>query len=77
MISLKLRVFRPVMHVAYNHPILIKLLGALRKPLGEVSPNQRLRVVGSRDYGIPFPIIARIESLTDTTYRLIIKNASH
>ena len=46
-----------------NHPTLMKLPGAPRKPLGEVSPNQRSRVVGSRDHGIPFPVIARMESL--------------
>ena len=60
-----------------NHPTLMKLPGAPRKPLGEVSPNQRSRVVGSRDHGIPFPVIARMESLTDTTCRSIVKNASH
>ena len=55
----------------------MKLPGAPRKPLGEVSPNQRSRVVGSRDHGIPFPVITRMESLTDTTCRSIVKNASH
>ena len=51
--------------------------GAARLPLGEVSPIQRSRVVGARDHGIKFPVIARIENLTDTTCRSIVKNASH
>jgi hypothetical protein len=47
--------------------------GAPRLPLGEVSPNQRSRVVGARDHGIKFPVIARMENLTDTTCRSIVK----
>jgi hypothetical protein len=51
--------------------------GAPRQPLGEVSPNQRSRVVGAYDHGIKVPAIARRERLTDSTCRSIIQNASH
>jgi hypothetical protein len=51
--------------------------GAPRQPLGEVSPNQRSRVISARDHGIKFPVITRIENLPDSTYRTIFKNASH
>ena len=51
--------------------------GAPRQPLGEVSPNQRSRVVSAFDHGISFPAISRMESLKDSTCRTIVKNASH
>lgn len=60
-----------------NHPPSMKAPGAPRKPLGEVSPNQRSRVVGARDHGIPFPVIARMERLVDSTCRSIVRNAPH
>jgi hypothetical protein len=63
--------------ISTNHPILLKAPGAPRKPIGEVSPNQRSRVVGSRDHGVPFPVIARMENLLDSTYRSIVRNAPH
>ncbi|KAL5317394.1 hypothetical protein ACEPPN_014489 [Leptodophora sp. 'Broadleaf-Isolate-01'] len=53
----------------------MKAPGAPRKPLGEVSPNQRSRVVSARDHGIPFPVIARMEDLGDTTCRSIVNRA--
>ena len=49
--------------------------GAPRQPLGEVSPNQRSRVISARDHGIHVPAIARMEKLLDSTCRSIIKNA--
>jgi hypothetical protein len=45
----------------------IKPPGAPRQPLGEVSPNQRSRVVGAREHGVKFLTIARIEGLLDST----------
>jgi hypothetical protein len=39
--------------------------GTQRQPLGEVSPNTRLRIVGARDYSIKFTAIGRIEELVD------------
>jgi hypothetical protein len=51
--------------------------GAPRQPLGEVSPNQRSRVVGARDHGIKYPVIARMENLLDSTCRSIVRNAPH
>ena len=46
-------------------------------PLGEVSPNIRSRIVGSRDYGIKFVVIGRMERLSNLTIRTIYKNASY
>ncbi len=60
-----------------NLPTQMKAPGAPRQPLGEVSPNQRSRVVSARDHGIRFPVIARMESLLDSTCRSIVKNAPH
>jgi hypothetical protein len=51
--------------------------GAPRQPLGEVSPNQRSRVVSARDHGIKYPIITRMENLLDSTCRSIVRNAPH
>ncbi|PMD38753.1 hypothetical protein L207DRAFT_597370, partial [Hyaloscypha variabilis F] len=48
-----------------------------RQPLGEVSPNQRSRVVSARDHGIKIRAISRLEGLGDSTYQKIYKNASH
>jgi hypothetical protein len=59
------------------HQHTMKAPGAPCQPLGEVSPNQRLRVVGARNYGIKVPVIARMEKLTESTCRSIVKNASH
>lgn len=53
----------------------MKAPGAPRQPLGEVSPNQRARVISARDHGISLPVIRRMESLKDSTCRAIIKNA--
>ena len=41
--------------------------GTLRLPLGEVSPNIRSRIVGSRDYSIKFIVIGYIERLSNST----------
>jgi hypothetical protein len=51
--------------------------GTPRLPLGEVSPNTRSRIVGSRDHGIKFAAIGRMERLSDSTVRTIYKNATH
>jgi len=51
--------------------------GTPRQPLGEVSPNQRSRVVSARDHGIKIGAISRLEGLGDSTCRKIYKNASH
>jgi hypothetical protein len=53
----------------------MKAPGAPRQPLGEVSPNQRSRVVSARDHGIQVPVIACMEKLYNSTCRSIIKNA--
>jgi hypothetical protein len=37
------------------------------QPLGEVSPNQRSRVVSAHKHGIKFPVIVRMETLLDST----------
>jgi len=50
---------------------------APRQPLGEVSPNQRSRVVSACDHGIKVPAIARMENLLTSTCRSIIKNAPY
>jgi len=68
------RVFTCFSPTIYNN---MKLPGAPRQPLGEVSPNQRSRVVSARDHGISVPVIMRMESLTDSTCRTILKNARH
>ncbi|PMD37186.1 hypothetical protein L207DRAFT_599538, partial [Hyaloscypha variabilis F] len=52
-------------------------LGIPRQPLGEVSPNQRSRVVGARDHRIKFIAITCLEDLLDSTCRTIYKNASY
>jgi hypothetical protein len=53
--------------------------GAPRQPLGEVSPNQRSRVVSAREHGIKVTAIRRMENLTDSTnlIRTILQNAPH
>ena len=51
--------------------------GTPRPPLGEVSPNTRSRIVGSRDHGVKFAAIGRMERLSDSTVRTIYKNATH
>ena len=56
-------------------PTTMKPPGAPRQPLGEVSPNQRSRVVSAHDHGIRVPAIARMEKLLSSTCRSIIKNA--
>jgi len=48
--------------------------GAPRQPLGEVSPNQRSRVVSARERSIPFPVIARMEDLQDSTIQSVVRN---
>jgi hypothetical protein len=48
-----------------------------RKPLCEVSPNSRSRVVSAHDYGVRFRDIAKGEDLPYSTCRSIVKNASH
>lgn len=64
--------------VISHHPTtLMKAPGVPRQPLGEVSPNQRSRVVGAYDHRVPFPAIARLEGLKNSTCRSIVKNASH
>jgi len=60
-----------------NHQQQMKLPGAQRQPLGEVSPNQRSRVVSARDHGIRYPVIARMEQLNSQTCRSIVANAPH
>jgi hypothetical protein len=57
--------------------ITMKLPGAPRQPLGEVSPNQRSRVVGARDHGISVSAIGRMELLTNSTCRSILRNTHH
>jgi hypothetical protein len=51
--------------------------GAPRQPLGEISPNQRSRVVSARDHGISLPVIRRMESLKDSSCRSILRNAPY
>jgi hypothetical protein len=51
--------------------------GTPRLPLGEVSPGRRNRIVGARDHGIKFGPIARLEELSESTCRQIVKNAPH
>jgi hypothetical protein len=51
--------------------------GAPRQPLGEVSPNQRSQVVSAREHSIPFPVIARMEDLQDSTIQSLVRNAPH
>jgi hypothetical protein len=55
----------------------IKPPRAPRQPLGEISPNQRSRVVSAREYGVKFPVIARMECLQDSTVRSIVRNMLH
>jgi hypothetical protein len=50
--------------------------GAPRQPLGEVSPNQRSRVVSARERSIPFPVIARMEDLQDSTIQSVVSYIS-
>ena len=45
--------------------------------LGEISSNQRSRIVSARDYGIKVPAIARMENLIESTCRTIFQNASY
>jgi hypothetical protein len=68
------RVFTCFRPTTYNT---IKLPGAPRQPLGETSPNQRSRVVSAHEHGISLPVIRRMETLKDSTYRSILKNVSH
>lgn len=51
--------------------------GTPRPPLGEVSPNTRSRIVGSRDHGVKFAVIGHMERLGNSTIRTIYKNATH
>lgn len=63
--------------ISNYQPCIMKPPGAPRQPLGEVSPNQRSRVVSAYDHGIKVSAILARESLSDSTCRSIIKNASH
>jgi hypothetical protein len=47
-----------------------------RKPLCEVSPNSRSRVVSAHDYRVRFRDIAKGKDLLYSTCRSIVKNAS-
>jgi hypothetical protein len=51
--------------------------GAPRQLLGEVSSNQRSRVISAYDHGIKVPVIVRRERLTDSTCKSITQNAPH
>jgi transposase len=44
-------------------------------PLQECSPNKRSRVVSARDHVIKWPIISRMENLSESTCRSIVKRA--
>jgi transposase len=48
-----------------------------RKPLGELSPNTRSRVVSARDYGIRYSEISEKENLIPSTCRSVFKNAKN
>ena len=63
--------FRPTNYNSMKPP------GAPRQPLGELSPNQRSRVVSAREHGRSVTVIRRMESLTDSTVRSVLQNASH
>ena len=48
--------------------------GTPRPPLADLSPGHRNRIIGARNFGIPYSRIAEQENIAESTARVTVKN---
>ena len=64
-----------VSHSSQHNNNMPRLEGTPRRPMQELTPGERNRIVSARDHGVKFAAIARLEEVADSTCRKVFKNA--